>query len=71
MPPLTSDLTSIEPTVDSSSLGTHPMITRAKAGIFKTHHPGNLGILGSYGLLSTLLASTEPKEFKSAAKNPT
>ena len=70
LPPSTSDSTSIEPTIDSSSLGTHPMITRAKSGIFKTRHPANLGILGSSGLLSALLASIESKGFKSAAKNP-
>ena len=70
LPPSTSDPTSIESTIDSSSLGSHPMITRAKAGIFKTRHPANIGILGSSGLLYALLASTEPKEFKSAAKNP-
>ena len=57
--PSTSDSTSIEPTADSSSsLGSHPMITRAKAGIFKTCHPTNFAIWGSFGLLSTLLAST-------------
>ena len=42
-------------------LGSHPMFTRAKAGIFKTHHPTNLSILSSSKLLSALLASTEPK----------
>ncbi|KAL6338576.1 hypothetical protein AAG906_021291 [Vitis piasezkii] len=51
-------------------LGSHPMLTRAKAGIFKTRHPANLSVLSSSGLLSALLASTEPKGFKSAAKNP-
>ena len=69
LPPSTSDPTSIEPTVDSSSLGSHPMITQAKASIFKTRHPANFGILGSFGLLSALLATTEPKGFKSATKN--
>ena len=72
LPPSTSDPTSIEPTVDSSSsLGSHPIITRAKVGIFKTRHPANLGILDSYGLLYSLIASIEPKGFKSVAKNPT
>ncbi|CAI9758146.1 unnamed protein product [Fraxinus pennsylvanica] len=51
-------------------LGSHPMLTRAKAGIFKTRHPANLSILGSSGLLSALLVSTEPKGFLSASKNP-
>ncbi|RVW29453.1 Retrovirus-related Pol polyprotein from transposon RE1 [Vitis vinifera] len=71
LPPLASSPHSIELADDScSSLGSHPMITRAKAGIFKTGHPANLGVLGSSGLLSDLLASTEPKGFKFAAKNP-
>ena len=71
LPPLASSPHSIELATDSSSsLGSHPMITRAKAGIFKARHPANLGVLGSSGLLSALLASTEPKGFKSAAKNP-
>ena len=47
------------------------MITRAKASIFKTLHLANLSVLGSSKLLSTLLASTVPKGFKTAAKNPT
>jgi len=50
--------------------GSHHMLTRARASIFKTHHQANLAVLGSSGLLSALLASTEPKEFKSAVKNP-
>ena len=71
LPPLASNPHSIELAVDSvSSLGSHPMITRAKAGIFKTRHPVNLGVLRSSGLLSVLLTSTEPKGFKSTAKNP-
>ena len=45
------------------------MLTRAKAGIFKTCHPAHLGLVDSSGLLSAFLASTEPKGFKSAAKN--
>ena len=70
LPPSTSDSASIEPTADSSSsFGSHPMITRAKVGIFKARHPTNLGILGSSDLLFALLASTEPKKFKSEAKN--
>ena len=71
LPPSTSDPTSIKLTVDSfSSLGSHPMITRAKAGILKTRHLANLGILSSYELLYALLASTELIQFKYAAKNP-
>ena len=68
--PLTSGLASIEYNVDSSSsLGSHPMITRAKVGIFKTYHLVNLGILGSSGLLYVILASTEPRGFKFVVKN--
>ena len=52
-------------------LGSHPMLTRAKANIFKTRHTANLSGFSFSGLLSALLASTEPKGFKSAAKNPT
>ena len=50
--------------------GSHHMLTRAKASIFKTRHQANLAVLGSSSLLSTLLASIEPKGFKFAAKNP-
>ncbi|RVW53058.1 Retrovirus-related Pol polyprotein from transposon RE1 [Vitis vinifera] len=47
LPPLASSPHSIEHAADSSSsLGSHPMITRAKAGIFKTRYPANLGVLG-------------------------
>ena len=65
LPPSTSNPTSIEPTVDSSSFGSQPMITRAKDGIFKTRHLAHFGILSSSRLLYALLASTEPKGFKS------
>jgi hypothetical protein len=58
------------PLISSASSGSHPMLTRAKAGIFKTRHPAHLGLVESSGLLSALLASTEPKGFKSTAKNP-
>lgn len=45
------------------------MVKRAKADIFKRCHPAHLGLVGSSGLLSTLLASTRPKGFKYATKN--
>ncbi|KAE8726678.1 hypothetical protein F3Y22_tig00006570pilonHSYRG00202 [Hibiscus syriacus] len=51
-------------------MSSHPMLTQAKASIFKPHHPSNLVVLGSSGLLYALLVSTEPKGFKSVAKNP-
>ena len=59
----------VGPSTPAFPMSSHPMLTRAKAGIFKTRHPANLGVLGSFGLLPTLLVSTEPKGFKSAAKN--
>ena len=56
--------------IAAAPLGSHPMITQAKAGIFKIRHPANLGLVGSSGLFYALFASTEPKRFKSATKNP-
>lgn len=64
-PELTTELPTPAPVAAS-----HPMLTRAKAGIFKPRHPANLALSGSSGLLSALLTFTEPKGFKSAAKNP-
>jgi hypothetical protein len=58
------------PSISATSSGSHPMLTRAKVGIFKTRHPAHLSLVESSGLLSALLASTEPKGFKSVAKNP-
>uniref|UniRef100_A0A2N9GCL0 Integrase catalytic domain-containing protein n=1 Tax=Fagus sylvatica TaxID=28930 RepID=A0A2N9GCL0_FAGSY len=58
------------PPISVASSSSHPMFTRAKACIFKTRHPAHLGLVESSGLLSALLASTEPKGFKFAAKNP-
>jgi hypothetical protein len=58
------------PPISAASSTSHLMLTRAKAGIFKTCHPAHLGLVDSSGLLSAFLASTEPKGFKSAAKNP-
>ncbi|KAJ8643177.1 hypothetical protein MRB53_004925 [Persea americana] len=64
-PELTTELPTPAPVAAS-----HPMLARAKAGIFKPRHPANLALSGSSGLLSALLTFTEPKGFKSAAKNP-
>ena len=66
---LTTELSTPAP-VATALMASHPMITRAKAGIFKNRHMVNLALLGSFGLLSALLASTEPKGFKSVTKNP-
>ena len=65
-PPVASD---VAPT-PTPPLGSHLMLTRVKVGIFKTRHTVNLSVFSSSGLLSTLLASTEPKRFKYATKNP-
>jgi hypothetical protein len=55
--------------ITSNRISSHPMLTRAKAGIFKSRHPANLGVFSSTGLLSTFLASAKLKGFKSTAKN--
>lgn len=55
--------------ITSNLISSHPMLTRAKAGILKTRHPANLGVFSSTGLLSTFLASAKLKGFKSTAKN--
>jgi len=47
------------------------MVTHVKASIFNIRHHANLTTLCSSNLITALLASTEPKGFKSAAKNPT
>ncbi|KAF5468746.1 hypothetical protein F2P56_012876 [Juglans regia] len=62
-------ITDLTPT-PAFPLDSHPMLTRAKADIFKSLHSANISILGSFGLLSALLVSIEPKGLKSAAKNP-
>ncbi|KAI3494496.1 hypothetical protein L1887_40744 [Cichorium endivia] len=46
------------------------MTTRSKAGIFKPKYRADLAFTTSHGLHSALFASTDPKEFKSAAKHP-
>ena len=57
LPPLASDLPSIEHAVDSSSsLGSNPTITRVKVDIFKTRHPTIFYVLGSFELIFALLA---------------
>ncbi|KAJ9561510.1 hypothetical protein OSB04_006670 [Centaurea solstitialis] len=49
-------------------LPSHPMTTRAKAGIFKPRYRAD--VASSHGLLAALNASTDPKGFKSAARYP-
>nr|GFA01142.1 putative zinc finger, CCHC-type [Tanacetum cinerariifolium] len=53
----------------SSSTPSHQMVTRSKAGIFKRKHVADFSQLSSSGLHQALLASTEPKGFKSSAKD--
>ena len=65
---LTTELPTPAP-IAAALMASHPMITRAKVGIFTNRHPANLALLGSSGLLYALLASTEPKGFTSATKN--
>ncbi|KAJ9542144.1 hypothetical protein OSB04_028650 [Centaurea solstitialis] len=48
----------------------HPMITRAKAGVFKPKHRADLAHTSAHGLYLALFASTDPKGYKSAAKHP-
>ncbi|KAK9058098.1 hypothetical protein SSX86_022938 [Deinandra increscens subsp. villosa] len=48
----------------------HPMITRAKAGIFKPKHQADLAYVNSHPFYYSLFSQQVPKGFKSAAKNP-
>ncbi|RVW98311.1 Retrovirus-related Pol polyprotein from transposon RE1 [Vitis vinifera] len=57
-------------TTTSAAPASHPMITRAKSGIFKPRHPAHLSFVQSSPLIHALLATSKPKGFKSAAKNP-
>ena len=45
----------------------HPMITRAKAGIFKPRYRADFA---STGLVAALHASTDPRGFKTASRHP-
>lgn len=46
------------------------MITRGKSRIFKPRHSAHITTVTSSPLIHALLASSEPKGFRSAAKNP-
>ncbi|KAI3719151.1 hypothetical protein L6452_20045 [Arctium lappa] len=52
------------------SLPTHPMTTRAKAGIFKPRHRADLSYTTNHALHHALFASSDPKTFKTAVKDP-
>lgn len=46
------------------------MVTRAHVGIFKPRHIVDVAQVMGSSLLAALITHTEPKGFKSAAKNP-
>nr|GEV39619.1 putative zinc finger, CCHC-type [Tanacetum cinerariifolium] len=48
----------------------NPMVTRSKAGIYKSKHFADFSLLSSSALHHALFASMESKGFKSAAKDP-
>ncbi|KAF5480179.1 hypothetical protein F2P56_000945 [Juglans regia] len=64
------------PILPSVPCDSHPMVTHAKSEIFKTRHPihpihpVHLSLVQSSPLLHALLVTSEPKGFKSIAKNP-
>jgi len=53
----------------SAASSSHPMVTQAKAGIFRPRYPTYLSQHVS-GLLHALLTTSEPRGFKTAAKKP-
>lgn len=60
---------SIPTPLDPSPAG-HPMITRAKAGIFKPRHQADLAHTSDHGLYSALFASTDPSTHHDALRDP-
>ena len=69
--PSATPMDPIHATTSVASSASHPMITCAKSIIFKTRHPVHLCFVQSSPLIRAMLATFEPKGFKSAAKNPT
>ncbi|GJZ06149.1 retrovirus-related pol polyprotein from transposon RE1 [Tanacetum coccineum] len=63
--PVAPDQPSTRPSTSS-----HPMTTRSKADIFKNKHQADLASLATHPLHVALVATTEPRGFKSAAKDP-
>lgn len=55
---------------DTSTSNFHPMITRAKAGVFKPKYKADLAALQSHALHVALSSVIEPRGFKSASKDP-
>lgn len=69
-PAVDTALLPVSPPFDPSvrqSVCTHPMTTWARSGIFK---PLYIADIATTGLLSALVASSEPKGFKSVIKHP-
>ncbi|GJV27675.1 retrovirus-related pol polyprotein from transposon TNT 1-94 [Tanacetum coccineum] len=67
--PLATHIAPDQPTTGSST-SSHPMTTRSKAGIFKHKHHADLASLTTHPLHVALLSTTEPRGFKTAAKDP-
>lgn len=73
----TTQLTSPSPSTESTSeqpatvatVPGHSMTTRSKAGIFKPRHLVDLAVLSSIPLHQALLATTDPRGYKSASKH--
>ncbi|KAJ9556147.1 hypothetical protein OSB04_010761 [Centaurea solstitialis] len=59
-----------QPPVSAPTNSSHPMITRAKAGIFKPRHIADLSQLNHLPLHSALYATTDPTSFKTAERDP-
>ncbi|KAM0002129.1 putative RNA-directed DNA polymerase [Helianthus debilis subsp. tardiflorus] len=69
--PAQTDSTNTVPNVPNSTIANaHPMMTQAKSGIFKPKHQANFAALHSYALHVALSTNTEPRGFKTAAKDP-
>ena len=69
-PWFTTPMDPIHATTSVAPSASHPMITCAKSGIFKTRHPAHLNFVQSSPTIRALLATFEPKGFKSTPKNP-
>ncbi|GJZ91072.1 zinc finger, CCHC-type containing LTR copia-type gag-polypeptide, partial [Tanacetum coccineum] len=54
----------------NTTTSSHPMTTRSKSGIFKPRHIADLASLTTHPLHVALTSISEPKGFKTAAKNP-
>lgn len=57
------------PIMSAPTVGTHHMVTRSKADIFKPRYFADIALLAHSSLISALLTTTTHKGFKSAAKH--